>query len=68
METQLTINRVARQSDAPDSSTASEELSQIQAGCQRLADAADVEIDRALNGGITAEEFLRSTQQVRGGQ
>ncbi|MGD0388432.1 MAG: hypothetical protein ABSC42_05695 [Tepidisphaeraceae bacterium] len=69
METQLIQHRPARQNDSCDSSTPSEGLSAIQASCRRLADAADAEIERALHGGgVEAEQFLRSAQQLRGGQ
>ena len=68
METQLTLHRTAPQNNFADSSTPSGGLSEIQASCQRLADAADAEIERALNGGVAAEEFLQSAQQLRGGQ
>ena len=68
METQMTLHRASRQNASTDPSSASEGLSQIQASCQRLADAADAEIDRALNGDLQAEEFLASAHQIRGGQ
>ncbi len=69
MEAQQTLHRTARQDNSTDSSGPSAGLSEIQASCRRLADAADAEIERALNGGgVDAEEFLRSTQQLRGGQ
>ncbi|MGA2443023.1 MAG: hypothetical protein ABSH08_18885 [Tepidisphaeraceae bacterium] len=69
METQLTLHPAARQNDFSGPSNPSEGLSEIQASCRRLADAADAEIERALHGGgVNAEEFLRSAQQLRGGQ
>ena len=68
METQMTLHRASRQNASTDSASASEGLSQIQASCRRLADAADAEIDRALNGDLQAEEFLASAHQIRGGQ
>jgi hypothetical protein len=68
MELQLTRQRAARQSNAGDSSDPSSALSEIRAGCQRVADAAQAEIDRALNCGVEAEEFLSSAKQLRGGQ
>lgn len=69
METQLTLHRAARGNDSPDTSNASEGLSEIQASCRRLGDAADAAIEQALNGGgLSAEQFLTSTRQLRGGQ
>jgi hypothetical protein len=69
METQMTVHRATRQNDSSDSSAPSEGLSEIQANCRRLADAADAEIERALNGGgVNAEEFLQSAHQLRGGE
>jgi hypothetical protein len=68
METQLTLHRAARQNDLSASSTPSGGLSEIQASCRRLADAADAEVNRALGDGFEAEKFLQSTKQVRGGQ
>jgi hypothetical protein len=49
-------------------SSTSAALSDIQANCQRLADAADAEIERALSGGFSAEQFNQSTRQLTGGQ
>ena len=68
MELQLTRQRAARQNNAGDSTDPSAALTEIQAGCQRVADAAQAEIDRALHGGVEAEEFLNLAKQVRGGQ
>jgi hypothetical protein len=65
METQLTLHRASRQND---SSIPSEGLSEIQASCRRVADAAQAEINQALGDGRKADEFLQSTKQVRGGQ
>jgi hypothetical protein len=68
METQMTLHRASRQNASTDPSSTSQGLSQIQASCRRLADAADAEIERALNGDLQAEEFLASAHQIRGGQ
>jgi hypothetical protein len=65
METQLTLHRASRQNDSPIPSGG---LSEIQASCRRVADAADAEVNQALGDGLEAEEFLQSTKQVRGGQ
>jgi hypothetical protein len=66
METQLIHQRSTQQMDSSNPSGESAGLSEVQASCQRLTDAADAEITRALSG--NTEEFMNSTRQLRGGQ
>jgi hypothetical protein len=69
METQQIVRRTAWRSDSSDAADPSSSgLSEIQASCRRLADAADAEIERALSGTLTPEQYNQSTRQMTGGQ
>jgi hypothetical protein len=66
METQLMNQRASRQNDSSDASAGSAGLSEMQASCHRVADAAAAEIAHALKGDV--EGFLDSAKQMRGAQ